>query len=78
MAGSRKKRLYGNVAVVALRDVSKHLRESNVVIVERNEFGTDVWVPTLNQVYTKENRRLNKLLGLGGENMSRSNMSNKV
>ena len=53
-----------SVAEIAFKDISKHIKESSVVKDSRWE----VWNVTPRRLNNKENRRLNKELGLRGIN----------
>lgn len=57
-----------SVAHIAMRDISDYLGTLENQIVDCNN---DVWFVTPNQLYTKEQRLLNKKLGLNKTNMAR-------
>jgi hypothetical protein len=50
-----------NVKVIALKDISKYMKEQNIKI--QDEAG-DVWVVTSSRLHCKEQTRLNNELGV--------------
>jgi hypothetical protein len=56
------------VARIAIKDISKHIREQNNVIVDG--YG-DTWVVTSTYLDTREQRRLNRALGISKANMNK-------
>jgi hypothetical protein len=56
------------VARIAIKDISKHIREQNNVTVDG--YG-DTWVVTSTYLYTREQRNLNRALGISKANMNK-------
>lgn len=59
------------VSILAFRDISKWLRESNI----RVRANGDVWVVTPQYLNTKEQRRLNRELGITKINYTQKAMN---
>lgn len=65
-------KLKGAPKTEALHDISEWLKEENIKIVDGNH---DVWVVTGARLDTKEQRNLNKELGIHKVNKTADNMS---
>ena len=61
-----------NVKVIALKDISKYMKEQNIKI--QDEAG-DVWVVTSRRLQCKEQTRLNTELGVHKVNYTKEKMS---
>lgn len=58
-----------NPAFIALKDIKDSLKkESDRPLITQTYYGKEVWFVFGSNLYTKENRRLNKKMGLWGVN----------
>jgi hypothetical protein len=67
-----------NPAKIAIRDIKKHIELNFKDVITYNGKGFDTWYCFGESLYNKEQRRLNKSLGLWGINKSSNNMTRKT